>query len=625
MKPIITILCLLIFVPYQANCQNTNYIDSLLVVYEQGITDTSGLTVASRLFNYFLYRNPDNAKKFARQELQLSQSLNYSPGLISGNYHLGLLYNNISENDSASWYYQKSMTQAKRDSDFLWMAKINHAQAIITFYKGNLDEAMEMTRQTIKYNKKATDTIGIAISYDFLGMINQNKGNYNIALKYLHRGLTMFQAARDTIRIADAYNHLATIESNLNHPKKSIEYNLRALKIYEKYNDTFYQSQALNDIGQMYLQMEDYKHARRMLNKSLAKSKEAGAKSITGTVYTNLAKMHIAQGRPQEALQELNKAYDLQKSLNEQRKQIITLNQMGNAYSALGNNEEAIKLFSKVIEKAKLIKSKSTQRYAYQYRSKAYKDTKQYALALADFEQYKTLSDTMFNTKKSRQIEELRTIHDTKQKEIQLVLQQNKIIALNTKISLSKTKTALLVVGLISTIIIAALIYFSLRQTQKKRAIKHQKEQDLLRQELAYKKKQLVSQTLHLVQKSTFMQELKDNLEKIGKSKETFKIEFRRIVMLLRKETAMDKEWETFKSYFVEVHNDFETKIKEISKDITEHELRLASFLKMNLTTKEIASILNVMPDSVLKSKYRLKKKLNLPRKDDLYHFLKGL
>ena len=42
----------------------------------------------------------------------------------------------------------------------------------------------------------------------------------------------------------------------------------------------------------------------------------------------------------------------------------------------------------------------------------------------------------------------------------------------------------------------------------------------------------------------------------------------------------------------------------------------------MNLSTKEIASMLNVLPDSVLKSKYRLKKKLELSKEDDLTQFL---
>ena len=172
---------------------------------------------------------------------------------------------------------------------------------------------------------------------------------------------------------------------------------------------------------------------------------------------------------------------------------------------------------------------------------------------------------------------------------------------------------------------IAALLYLGFKQRIKKNKIERKKQEEIFKQEIDFKKKELASQTLHLVQKNTFIQELKENLEKIKKSPELFKVEFRRLVMLLKKESAEDKDWEVFKSYFSEVHNNFDNKIKAISKDITEKEIRLASFLRMNLSTKEIASMLNVLPDSVLKSKYRLKKKLELSKEEDLTQFLNTL
>ena len=95
--------------------------------------------------------------------------------------------------------------------------------------------------------------------------------------------------------------------------------------------------------------------------------------------------------------------------------------------------------------------------------------------------------------------------------------------------------------------------------------------------------------------------------------------------MLLKKESAEDKDWEIFKSYFTEVHNNFDIKLKNIYADINEKEIRLASFLRMNLSTKEIATMLNVLPESVSKSKYRLKKKLNLDKETDLNNFLSTL
>jgi DNA-binding CsgD family transcriptional regulator len=127
------------------------------------------------------------------------------------------------------------------------------------------------------------------------------------------------------------------------------------------------------------------------------------------------------------------------------------------------------------------------------------------------------------------------------------------------------------------------------------------------------------------VQKNAFLEELQENLENLRASPEKFKMEFRRIAMLLRKEKASDKDWETFKTYFAQVHNDFDQKLKTLGEGISEKEIRLAAFLRMNLTTKEIAATLNVLPESVLKSKYRLKQKLGLDRETELSEFLASL
>ena len=204
-------------------------------------------------------------------------------------------------------------------------------------------------------------------------------------------------------------------------------------------------------------------------------------------------------------------------------------------------------------------------------------------------------------------------------------MQDKEIKTLNLQAKNDQLTKTLFGIGMFSFLAIAGLLYFGFKQRIKKNKIAQEKQEAVLKQEIAFKKKELTSQTLHLVQKNVFIQELKENLEKIKQSPELFKIEFRRLVLLLKKESAEDKDWEVFKSYFSEVHNNFDIRLKEIAHDISEKEIRLASFLRMNLETKEIASMFNVLPDSVLKSKYRLKKKLGLDKEQDLGAFLNAI
>jgi len=626
MKPVITtILAFAILLPSPLLAQSPQPVDSLLSSYKIAGEDTSKVSLLGRLYNYYLYRDREKARQFALEELELSRRLGYARGEALGNYHMGVIFNNISMPDSALHRYQIARELAASVKDMPLTANINHAMAIQQFYRGNLTEAMSMTEETIVLYTEAKDSVGLAIALDFLGMVHQNKGIYNLALDYIHEGLNVFQKVNDSIRIADAYTHLAAIEANLQNNQKSIQYNLRALEIYEDYKDTYYESQALNDIGQMYLLEKDYSNARSYLDRALQKSIEANAKSITGTVYTNLGKLLIAENQPEGSFTFFEKALEIQNASGETRKQIITKNQVGLAYNEAKQPRKAIPVLSEVIQIADSIDSKSILRYAHQYRSTAHQLLGNHTLALEDYKMYKTLSDTLFNLDKSRQIEELRTIHDLEQKELEIELQGEEIQVLNSQIRIANLRKTAFAIGMVSFILIAFLVYYSFRQRMKKKEIASKKQEEILKKELEHKKKELASQTLHLVQKNTFIRELRDNLERIRSSPELFKIEYRRIVMLLKRENASDNDWEVFKSYFSEVHDNFDKKLMSVYPEISEKELRMAAFIKMNLSTKEIAVMLNVLPESVLKSKYRLKKKLRLGKDIDLYQYLVAL
>ncbi len=239
----------------------------------------------------------------------------------------------------------------------------------------------------------------------------------------------------------------------------------------------------------------------------------------------------------------------------------------------------------------------------YRIKSEIYKEQNKYKSALENFEIYKQLQDSATLQKNISTINDLRVIHQTEQKEAEIALQNEEINSLNEKARADKLMKGLYAGGMFSFLAVSGLLFFGFKQRIKKNQIAREKQEEIYKQEIEHKKKELTSQTLHLVQKNTFIQELMENLENIKKSPELFKTEFRRIVMLLKKENASDKDWEVFKTYFAEVHNDFDQKLKTLYTDISEKEIRLAAFLRMNLTTKEIAATLNVLPDSILKSK----------------------
>ncbi|WP_304234769.1 LamG domain-containing protein [Jiulongibacter sediminis] len=149
--------------------------------------------------------------------------------------------------------------------------------------------------------------------------------------------------------------------------------------------------------------------------------------------------------------------------------------------------------------------------------------------------------------------------------------------------------------------------------------------EEKIQTELSSKKKELVSQTLHLVNKNAVLNDLKEDLTNYQKASEGSIKEINKIIRNLKMENASEANWEVFKSQFMEMHDGFDRKLREKNQSITDNEIRLAALVKMKLSNKEIAEMLNVQPESVKKSKFRLKKKLSLEGVKDLNVFLEGL
>jgi len=94
---------------------------------------------------------------------------------------------------------------------------------------------------------------------------------------------------------------------------------------------------------------------------------------------------------------------------------------------------------------------------------------------------------------------------------------------------------------------------------------------------------------------------------------------------LVERHQNLKDEWESFNHFFGQVHPRFTIQLQEQFPELSNNDIRLISFLRLQLTTGEIASLLKVTPSSIHKARYRLKKKLQLDKEVDLDKFLTNI
>jgi hypothetical protein len=247
-----------------------------------------------------------------------------------------------------------------------------------------------------------------------------------------------------------------------------------------------------------------------------------------------------------------------------------------------------------------------------------------YAEALGLEEQIVELKEYVSNSEKD---------HLTKSLEVQFGLsEKERELKLVKKEKEVTTLTNYLLFGIIAfgSIIAISFIYFLKRIIKRDKQLIETKEalirieteqkklkEQQLQNEIEFKESQLSALTIQMMQKNDLMQELKDKLE----SNANIRLDSS-VSKIISKGLNQDKEWTDFNTHFESINKNFYSRIKQAFPEISPNEMKICALIKMNLSSKEMASILNISPDSVKTARYRLRKKLNLNTEDNLTDFI---
>jgi DNA-binding response OmpR family regulator len=148
------------------------------------------------------------------------------------------------------------------------------------------------------------------------------------------------------------------------------------------------------------------------------------------------------------------------------------------------------------------------------------------------------------------------------------------------------------------------------------------------KESLNLKNRELVSITMNIVQNNEFNLKILDKINKLratyGNRNGEMKEELRTLALDISLKIKGDP-WSHFETYFKNVHPRFFNKLAKQFPEITSSEMKLAAYLCLNLSTKEIASITFISTDSIKSARTRLRKRLNLSPEENLNTFLMTL
>ena len=132
---------------------------------------------------------------------------------------------------------------------------------------------------------------------------------------------------------------------------------------------------------------------------------------------------------------------------------------------------------------------------------------------------------------------------------------------------------------------------------------------------------------MHLVQKAEILLTIQEGLNQILEKSQNpvERKEVQQLLNLLNFDVKLDEDWEHFAHHFDQVHVNFLKHLREQFPQLSSNDYKLCAYLRMNLSTKEIAPLMNISVRGVEGSRYRLRRKINLPNDANLTAFILNL
>ncbi|RAW00337.1 ligand-binding sensor domain-containing protein [Pseudochryseolinea flava] len=191
--------------------------------------------------------------------------------------------------------------------------------------------------------------------------------------------------------------------------------------------------------------------------------------------------------------------------------------------------------------------------------------------------------------------------------------------------------------------LILLLLYFVSRftkvqqqKTMRLKEIQHQEEvlkaekeiiklnNEKLENELQHKNKELASSAMHIVHNVETIQKIKTALLAAIEAVQDndAKSHMRKVLRSIANEISLENNWEQFELHFNQIHQNFLVRLRKEFPELTHNDIKLISYLKLNLSSKEIAPLLNLSVRGVEASRYRIRKKMNLNPSINLTEFI---
>jgi len=488
-------------------------------------------------------------------------------------------------------------------------------------------------------NKRPEEKKMTAAHYLTVAKKMWKSNQYNAAIKNAKLSEKIASENHNAIEEADAIRILGLIYYEIGYFEKSNDNAFRALKIYEKQKNSKGQIQSLNNIANAFADQKNVSKATYFYNKSLFLSKNAGDSVSIATALHNIGYLNLEQKNYSIAQKYFEESLKINSRLRDEIKIGMSCSTLGEVFLSLGDYTMALNYYMKA--KSIFEKSDSQMQLATTYLnlSHYYEETgdpeKSRAYAQKVFDLGKKLNllpvqipaaERLYKIDKKANAENadhsgllyyklrdsLESGQDlTKIAQLEMVYQLEK--AEQQAVIKKQSKKYIFIIGAVICILCVVIFIFLMYIYIEKRRKKTVKEKEVLEEDLELKNKELTLNVMSMMKSKTLSQDLISKLLEI-KNLVTSDQALQSLDCIIR-DLKKDHEkdiWKDFELRFKEVHTSFYNELSQRFPNLSPNEIKTAAFIRLNLSSKDIAELTGKRVETIEISRYRLRKKLGI-------------
>ncbi len=527
--------------------------------------------------------------------------------------------------DSARAAGKKVLAFAQKVGNSTWQADAYKWIGITHAQQGQFSKAHEYFFKTHDLVRELGDKKGLAVINGNIGTVFYEMGNYTQAQDYILRSLKLAEELKDDRSISRALNNLGNVHYDQKDLDTALDYYQRSLAIKEKMGLKNSLPFAHNNIGLIHSEMRNHELAVASFDKSVALSRAVNDLKSESRAYSNLGIEHTKIGDYAKALEYLNKSIQIKTEINDDDGLAPAYVYRGKSYLFMNRFGQARDDCQKGLDMALVSGVVNLQKEACGCLSQAYEGLGNYKASLDFNQRYTILKDSLFNKERTQALTRAEMNYQFEKKQLADSInfhkrQTEQQVAYERKLNKQNTRFYLLLIVSLAVIGFLTFLYYKYRQSLKLKKVENQ----LLNTEIEYKKKDLTTLAVNISSNQEWAESLAKRLQSLkaatGRKRQK---ELELLEEEIKNKIWVNKDSDDFYQKVDELSSSFYARLNERFEGLTKTEVRLCSFIKLDLNTKQIATLQNINPSSVKMSRNRLRKKLNLTPEDDLSAFLR--